>query len=111
MKKYTVAIIGAGSRGLRYAEHMLQYPEKFQVIAVAEPAAHRRDYMKKLWNIPEENCYVSWEDLLGRPKFADVLIVATMDNMHFEPAMKAIERGYDLLLEKPAARLPRNASP
>ena len=95
MKKYTVAIIGAGSRGLRYAEHMKQYPEKFQVIAVAEPAQHRRDYMKKLWDIPEENCYASWEELLNRPKFADVVIVATMDNMHFEPAMKAIELGYN----------------
>lgn len=104
MKKYTVAIIGAGSRGLRYAEHMKQYPEKFQVIAVAEPAEHRREYMRKLWDIPQEHCYASWDELLGRSKFADVVIVATMDNMHFEPAMKAIELGYDLLLEKPAAQ-------
>ena len=104
MKKYTVAIIGAGSRGLRYAEHMKQYPEKFQVIAVAEPAQHRREYMRKLWNIPAENCYAHWEDLLGRPRFADVVIVSTMDNMHYEPAMKAIGLGYDLLLEKPAAQ-------
>jgi predicted dehydrogenase len=33
----------------------------------------------------------------------DIAIIATMDDMHYEPAMKAIELGYDLLLEKPVA--------
>ena len=104
MKKYTVAIIGAGSRGLRYAEHMLSLPEKFQVVAVAEPQEHRREYMRKLWAIPEENCVSSWKELLSRPKLADVAVIATMDDMHYEPAMEAISQGYDLLLEKPAAQ-------
>lgn len=104
MKKYSVIIIGAGSRGLRYAGHMNQYPEKYQVVAVAEPVKHRRDYLKKLCGIAEENCCDDWKELLSRPKFADVVVVATMDNMHYEPALKAIEMGYDLLLEKPAAQ-------
>ena len=76
MKKYTVAIIGAGSRGLGYAEHMLSLPEKFQVVAVAEPQEHRREYMRKLWAIPEENCVSSWKELLSRPKLADVAVIA-----------------------------------
>ena len=107
MKKYSVVIIGAGSRGVRYAQHMNQYPEKFQVVAVAEPIKHRRDYLRKMCNIEEEYCCSDWEELLSRPKFADVVIIATMDNMHYEPAMKAIEMGYDLLLEKPAAQTAR----
>ena len=53
MKKYSVIIIGAGSRGLRYAGHMNQYPEKYQVVAVAEPVKHRRDYLKKLCGMPK----------------------------------------------------------
>ena len=35
---------------------------------------------------------------------ADIAIIATMDDMHYEPAMKAIELGYNLLLEKPVAQ-------
>lgn len=107
MRKYSVIIIGAGSRGVRYAQHMNQYPEKFQVVAVAEPVKHRRDYLTKMCNIDEENSCADWEELLNRPKFADVVVIATMDNLHYEPAMKAIQMGYDLLLEKPAAQTAR----
>lgn len=106
-KTYTVAVIGAGSRGLRYAEHMRKHPDKFRVVAVAEPEGHRREHMKKLWSIPEENCFSSWEALLEGPKMADVAVIATMDDLHFAPAMRAMELGYDLLLEKPAAQTPR----
>lgn len=32
----------------------------------------------------------------------DLLIITTMDTMHYEPLMKALERGYkNILLEKP----------
>jgi predicted dehydrogenase len=51
-------------------------------------------------------CQPSWEELLARPKFADLVIIATMDRDHFAPAMAAIEKGYDLLLEKPISATP-----
>ena len=103
-KKYSAIIIGAGSRGVAYARHMNQYPEKFEVVAIADPVQHRRDFMKKMCNVEEQNCYTDWGDIFCRPKFADVVVISTMDNMHYEPAMKAIEMGYNLLLEKPAAQ-------
>ena len=34
---------------------------------------------------------------------ADIAVIATVDDMHYAPAMKAISLGYDLLLEKPVA--------
>ena len=37
---------------------------------------------------------------------ADVAAICTMDDMHTEPALKAIELGYNLLLEKPVAPTP-----
>ena len=39
-------------------------------------------------------------------KIADIALIATMDRQHFEPAMKAIDLGYDLLLEKPITPTP-----
>lgn len=36
-----------------------------------------------------------------RPKFADAIIITTPDNLHYGPCMKALEMGYDVLLEKP----------
>jgi len=103
-KKYSAIIIGAGSRGVAYAKHMNQYPEKFEVVAIAEPILHRLNFMKNMCNVEEQNCYTEWEDIFRRPKFADVVVISTMDNMHYKPAMKAIEMGYNLLLEKPAAQ-------
>jgi predicted dehydrogenase len=49
-------------------------------------------------------CFGDWREILSRPKMADLAVIATVDNDHYGPAMKAIELGYDLLLEKPVAQ-------
>lgn len=35
---------------------------------------------------------------------ADAVIIATPENLHFEPAMMALDAGYHILLEKPVAQ-------
>ena len=107
MKKLTGIVIGAGSRGKIYSNLMHDMPECFDIVGVAEPIKQRNDYIKDTFNIPSENCYESWEQILDRPKFADFAVIATQDSMHFEPAMKALELGYDLLLEKPISPSPK----
>lgn len=108
MKKLKVILIGAGNRGRIYVRHMKEHP--FEVVAVADMIKERRDYVKNLYDIPEEMCFATWEELLSRPKFADIAIIATSDSLHYEPAMKAIELGYDLLLEKPVAPTPEECA-
>ncbi len=110
MKKLKVILIGAGMRGRSYTDEMKNMPEQFQVIAVAEPIASRRNDIKKKHNIPEDMCFDDWRPLLEKGKIADVAIIATMDRDHFEPAMKAIDSGYDLLLEKPIAPTPEECA-
>ena len=102
----TVIVIGAGGRGGRYSDIAAAMGDKFKVIAVAEPIDIRRNHVKELFDIPEEMCHTSWEELLSRPKFADLVIIATMDRQHYAPAMAAIEKGYDILLEKPMSATP-----
>ncbi len=103
-----VIVIGAGNRGQTYCRHMVSMDEgtKYKIVGVAEPDDVRRKHVQKIYNIPDENVFTTWEDILDRPKFADVAIVSTMDRMHYGPAMKAIELGYDLLLEKPVSPEP-----
>lgn len=101
MRKLTGIVIGAGSRGRCYSDEMAKLPEKFEIVGVAEPVNAKRDYMKEKFNIPEENCFTDWKDILEREKFADFAIIATLDRMHLEPALKAISLKYNLLLEKP----------
>lgn len=110
MKQFTAIVIGAGSRGTTYTNKMKDMPEKFKVVGVAEPIEDRRDYIKNTHGIDDAHCFDTWEKILDIPKFADIAIIATMDRMHTEPAIKAMELGYDLLLEKPAAPTPEECA-
>lgn len=104
MKKLTAVLIGAGNRGLTYVGLMKQMPEKFDVVAVAEPINERRNIIKTMFDIPEENCFDDYKKLLSETKKADIAIITTLDEMHLRPALMAIELGYDLVLEKPIAQ-------
>ena len=103
MKRIKVILIGAGNRGTTYTDIMAGMPDKFQVVAVAEPIESRRNHVRDLHHIPEELCFDDYGPLFSLGKIADLAVIATMDRQHFEPAMKAIELKYDLLLEKPIA--------
>lgn len=110
MKTLKVVVVGAGSRGRGYSELMSQSEYPFEIAAVAEPIDDRREYMCKTHNIPKEMCFESWEPIFEKEKFADVAIIATLDRDHFAPAMAAVEKGYDLLLEKPVAPTPEECA-
>ena len=101
MKKLKVILIGAGNRGNTYTSKMSE--DKFQVVAVADPIAERRNKIRDRHGISEDMCFDTWETILDMPKFADIAVISTSDNLHYAPTMKAIERGYNLLLEKPVA--------
>lgn len=107
MEKIKLILIGAGDRGTSYVTLGDKYcPELMDVVGVADPDPIRRNYIKEKFNLPDERVFNGWEEILARPKFADAAIIATQDKGHFEPAMKAISLGYEILLEKPAATTP-----
>lgn len=107
MGKITIALIGAGQRGVNYTGYALEHPHELQVVAVAEPNQQRSQKFKSLHGLSDEMCFESWEDLLDRPKLADAVLICTQDNMHYEPTMKALEAGYHVLLEKPMSPDPQ----
>ncbi len=102
-KPVTVMIIGAGSRGRTYARYAAKFPKSMKVVGVADLNPNRRRAMAKAHNIPKENQFAHFNDALSRAKFADAVVISTPDNLHYEPCMKALELGYDVLLEKPVA--------
>ncbi|NOZ26772.1 MAG: Gfo/Idh/MocA family oxidoreductase [Chloroflexi bacterium] len=100
----TAVLIGAGNRGSEaYGSYALAHPEQIRFVAVAEPHEGRRARFAQAHGIPPEHQFTTWEDLLARGKIADAALVCTMDRMHVEPAVAALEAGYDVLLEKPMA--------
>ena len=101
MKPITAVVLGAGSRGSTYSGYAKAFPEALQIIAVAEPREDRRRILAEELGIPEENRFTSWQELLEKPRMADCAFVCTMDDDHTAPALRAMELGYHLLLEKP----------
>ena len=101
MKKITFAIMGMGNRGTAYAAKALKYPEEMEITAMADTRRVRLDAANKYLNLPEDRLFDSAEALLSQPKLADIMVVATQDAQHKDHAIRAMELGYDLLLEKP----------
>ncbi len=102
-KPLSVIIMGVGGRGTNYGQLMAADPEHYKIVGLADPDHARRDRIQKLSGISDDACFESWEDILAKPKMADIAVISMLDDMHYEPALKAIDLGYNLLLEKPVA--------
>jgi len=99
----TAITLGAGGRGNVYGNYGLQFPKELNIIGVAEPIAIRNKRYAEKHTIVDKNRFDTWEHVFDRPKFADAVIISTPDDLHYGPCMKALEMGYDVLLEKPIA--------
>lgn len=101
-KPISAIVLGAGMRGAdAYAPYALAYPDQLDIVGVAEPDAVRRHRFAAAHDIAPANSFTTWQAVFDRPKFADVVINTTQDQMHFASTVAALEAGYDVLLEKP----------
>ena len=100
----TAITCGAGARGNVYGNYAVSFPDQVRIVGVAEPIAVRNDRYAAKHGIPDENRFPTWERVFDRPKFADAIIITMPDHLHYEPCIRAMEMGYDVLLEKPMAQ-------
>ncbi len=103
--KLKYVLIGAGIRGRAYTKAAIE-EHGCQVVAVADPNEATRNFVRDTYGVSQEMCFESYEQLLSLGKIADFAMICTQDKLHVAPALMAIEQGYDLLLEKPAAPTP-----
>lgn len=105
-KKISIAIIGLGARGRHYARCCKEFSAEIEIVAAADPIPERVEQMRAEFNLPAERCFASGEALLKEERLADAVFICTQDREHFEPAMKAMKKGYHILLEKPVSPFP-----
>lgn len=101
-KRLEAAIAGLGSRGKdTYARAAKLFPDKVEIAAIADldPAKVREAAGE--YQVKEEACFASAEELLAQEKLADVMVIATQDRQHVKHAVLALQKGYHVLLEKP----------
>ena len=96
----TLVLIGAGARGMTYARQ-IQKTNRARIVAVAEIKADRRERAMRELGLEPKDIYNHADELLAVGKLADACIIATQDRDHYDEAIKALNLGYDLLLEKP----------
>jgi predicted dehydrogenase len=101
----SIAIVGAGNRGQTYAD-LAAADGRAQVVAVADPDWARREELADRHAVSADRRFDGWEALVGGPRIADMVVLATQDRFHYEPAVALLDRGYHLLLEKPIATTP-----
>ena len=101
-KKLKVAIAGLGHRGKDiYAYGSKRFPDLIEIVAVADTNPDRVKLVAGEFGIPEEFCFSSAEEMIAHDKLADAMFICTQDRQHVGQAIPALEKGYDLLLEKP----------
>jgi predicted dehydrogenase len=102
VKKIKAILVGAGARGSRaYAPYALENPEELVFVGVAEPIKSRRESFCQEHGISEEYAFESYEELFEKKIEADVALICTQDKMHYDPTIRALRSGYNVLLEKP----------
>lgn len=101
--RLSLAFMGCGARGMTYLSLAAQRPEKYKIVAAADPDDLRLGRAQRLSENPDFLGFKDASAILAEPKLADVMIIGTQDAYHREHSMAAMERGYHLLLEKPIA--------
>ena len=100
-KVYKVAIIGVGARGGDvYGQLVNNKKDQFDIVALCDLRQERLDRFGEIFGVDKQNRFLD-ENEFFKEKRADVVIIATPDNCHVRHALKAFEKGYDILCEKP----------
>lgn len=103
-KPVSIVAIGAGNRTNKYLEYVKRNPDKVKLVGVVELNDIRRRSIATRFGLSDEQCFTDYHAFFQHPALADAVMICTPENMHFEPAMLAIEAGYHILLEKPIAQ-------
>jgi predicted dehydrogenase len=97
-----IAVLGCGSRGRTYSRIAAAWQGRYQLTAACDLIESRA---RLIANLGEGvTVFTKDDDFFAAGKLADIVIIATQDRDHFGHALRAIEAGYDVLLEKPAAQ-------
>ena len=101
MKKLKAALLGAGNRGQIYCDYALTCPNELEIVSVVDINPFKMNEAGDKYGIKNDMRFLSLDEFIKANVECDFVVNATMDEMHYETAMKLIKAGYNLVLEKP----------
>lgn len=105
MSKQTlnVGIIGQGRSGRGIHGNLLkQIPSHYRIAAIADSIPDRQELAKKEYGC---NAYATWEEMVAGEQL-DLIVNASPSHMHFPITLELLNRGFNVLCEKPLAKTP-----
>jgi ornithine cyclodeaminase/alanine dehydrogenase-like protein (mu-crystallin family) len=81
-KPLKLACIGCGARAQTYATLAMRRPDRFEIVAGADPVPARVEKLRQISGRADFRGFGSAEALLAAGKLADVMIIATQDSDH-----------------------------
>lgn len=101
MKKVKAVVLGYGDRGSIYADYAKKEPDELEIIGVIDTSELKRTAAKEKFALSDDALYCSVEQFLVAKIKCDLVINATMDELHYSTTMALLKAGYNVLLEKP----------
>ncbi len=101
-----IALIGAGQRGMIYAKYAFERM-KIEVVAVVDPKEEKRKVAAEVFQLAPEMIFDHVDLFFAAGKLADAIIIASMDRDHYDQTIRALDMGYNILLEKPISPDPK----
>lgn len=101
IEKKWVVIVGFGNRGQVYADYCLEEPDELGIKAIVDVNSFKLKEAKDRYGLEDNQLYSSLDEFLKDNVKCDLVINATMDQLHYDTALKIIDAGYDMLIEKP----------
>lgn len=95
-----LAMVGTGHRGWAHIAALKAIPG-YEIVALADPTPDFLDHAATL--APNAARYSDYRRLLAERRDVDAVVVATPNFLHAEVSIAALERGLDVLCEKPMA--------
>jgi predicted dehydrogenase len=100
MKQVRWGIIGLGNIALKFAEGF-QYTKNAKLFAISSRSESKLMTFKNKFKIDDNYCFSNYENLL-ECKDLDIIYIALPHSLHYRWVMKSIEKGKNILVEKPA---------
>ncbi|MBW5446477.1 gfo/Idh/MocA family oxidoreductase [Cohnella sp. CFH 77786] len=98
-----VGIIGQGRSGRDiHGKLLVQLPGHYRVAAIADALPERRERARKEFDC---NTYETWEGMVDQEQL-DLVVNASPSHLHYPISLELLNRGMNVLCEKPLAKTP-----
>lgn len=101
MKKISAVVLGYGDRSFCYSKYAFAHPEELEITGVIDVNPYKLSLAKKRFGLADEALFNNLDEFLAKDVKCDAVINGTMDNQHYETSVKLLNKGYNVLLEKP----------